>query len=61
MSLPRQSLSESEHQALLAAYLAAGTGTSGHAIEFAVGPVLAANAAAAIRQSFSPVTLIMRS
>jgi hypothetical protein len=47
VSLLRQSLSESEHRALLAAYLAAVPGAGGHAIEFAVGPVLAANAAAA--------------
>lgn len=49
VSLPRQSLSESEHRALLSGYLAAVPGADGHQIEFAVGPVLAANAAAAKR------------
>ena len=49
VSLVRQSLSESEHRALLSGYLAAVPGADGHEIEFAVGPVLAANAAAAER------------
>jgi hypothetical protein len=49
VSLLRQSLSESEHRALLSGYLEAVPGADGHEIEFAVGPVLAANAAAAER------------
>jgi hypothetical protein len=47
VSLLRQSLSEPEHRALLAGYLSAVPDADGHAIEFSVGPVLAANAAAA--------------
>jgi hypothetical protein len=47
ISLARQSLSEKEHRALLAAYLDAVPGADAHEIEFAAGPALAANIAAA--------------
>lgn len=47
ISLARQSLSEVEHRALLAAYIAAVPDADARAAEFAVGPALAANIAAA--------------